>query len=157
MNSNYIITALEYEKYSKYFEFSEFDLESIGAYIFTSDECPCYPCRVSLEDARVGERVLAISYEHHSGPGPYKSAGPIFIRERATTVTLGKNVIPEMLRHRLLSVRGYDSKSLMIEADTVMGSELESVLSNQLNNNLVSYIHIHNSGPGCFNCSVSRA
>jgi len=40
------------------------ELDSFGAYIFESDECPCYPCRVSLIDAKVGERVLAINHEH---------------------------------------------------------------------------------------------
>ena len=89
--------------------------------------------------------------------GPYKSAGPIFVRKDAKTANLGVNEIPKMLRHRLLSVRGYNSESIMVEGDAVMGGELENVLEKQFLNGAVEYIHVHNAGPGCFNCEIKKA
>ncbi len=157
MGVDFKFNALKYEAFAKYFELSNSELNLAGAYMFTADESPCYPCRVSLDDAKVGETVLAISYEHHPVAGPYRSAGPIFIRKNAEATTLGKNIIPSMLTHRTLSVRGYNSSSLMIEADTVSGVNLEAILVSQLLNESVEYIHIHNAGPGCFNCAVTRA
>jgi len=61
-----------------------------------------------------------------------------------------------LLRNRLLSVRAYNERALMIEASTVSGDSVESVLSTQFQNEDVRFIHIHNAGPGCFNCSVVR-
>lgn len=157
MSNDFIVSALGKNEFSKYFDMPAQELADMGAYLFESDQCPCYPCRVSLIDARVGETVLALSYEHHGENSPYRSSGPIFVRQTANTAKLGKNEIPEMLRHRLLSVRGYDADKLMIEADTTMGSELEALLIQLFDNNRVQYIHVHNAGPGCFNCLVERA
>lgn len=156
MSLDLSIKALDYNLFSKYFDMSADELESLDAYLFVADKNPCYPCRVSLQDAEIGETVLAIPYEHHSVQGPYKSTGPIFIRKDAKAASLGVNEIPMMLRHRLLSIRGYSSESLMVEGDTVAGEELQSALEKQFQNGLVEYIHIHNAGPGCFNCEVSR-
>lgn len=132
-------------------------LNSFGAYIFESDECPCYPCRVSLIDAKVGERVLAINHEHLAVNTPYKSAGPIFVRKDANVANLSVNEVPQMLRHRMLSVRGYNNDNLMIKANTVIGEELENILTEQFTDKTVNLVQIHNAGPGCFNCSVVRA
>ena len=156
MTSDFIFSALKSEKFSEYFNMSTSELSSVGAYTFTADKSPCYPCRVSLQDAKVGETVLAITHEHHAVSGPYRSSGPIFVRKNADTVVCSKNTIPDMLLHRALSVRAYDSESLMIAADTISGKDLEVTLSNQLLNESVEYIHIHNSGAGCFNCMVTR-
>jgi len=157
MSSDFKFNALNSESFSKYFDMSSADLKLLGAYTFTAEKSACYPCRVSLVDAKVGETVLAIAYEHHSASGPYRSSGPVFVRKNAKTVALGKNTIPGMLAFRTLSVRGYNTESLMIEADTIAGEELEATLADQFTNDSVEYIHIHNAGPGCFNCSVTRA
>jgi len=91
---NFKIQSLEKDQFSKYFAMSEQQLSSIGAYLFTSDQSPCYPCRVSLVDAEIGELVLAINYEHFSHLSPYKASGPIFIRKEAEAVTLEVNEVP---------------------------------------------------------------
>jgi len=156
MGVNFNIRGLDHNLFSKYFSMSGAELEKIGAYLFMADKNPCYPCRVSLQDAEVGETVLAIMYEHHSVQSPYKSTGPIFIRKEVETATLGINVIPKMLMHRLLSIRGYSSEALMVEAEIVEGSGLETILEKQFRNDAVHYIHIHNAGPGCFNCKVNK-
>ena len=61
-----------------------------------------------------------------------------------------------MFRHRLLSIRAYDAAAMMIDADVSHGSELEGAIGDLLANGKVSYLHIHNAGPGCYNCSVVR-
>ena len=76
---------------------------------------------------------------------------------KAQMAKLDVNEVPEMLRHRLLSVRAYNSGKLMIGAEVVQGKELESAIDRQFQNRDVEYIHIHNANPGCFNCSVYRA
>ncbi len=157
MNADFQITPLSSKLFSFYFKMNTEELRDIGAYLFQSDEFPCYPCRVSLTDAKVGESVLALGYEHHAVQSPYRSSGPIFVRANAVEAKLAANEIPEMLTHRLLSVRGYSDKGLMVAAETKHGSDLESVLRQQFQMDSVDYIHIHNAGPGCFNCVARRA
>lgn len=157
MATNFQFKALDMHLFSSYFEMTPSELTGIGAYFFESDEYPCYPCRVSLEDAQIGETVLAITYEHNSVLSPYRSSGPIFIRANVHTAVLEQNEVPDLLRHRLLSIRGYDNKGIMKAADTAPGIEVESVLKRQFNDESVEYIQIHNAGPGCFNCTVHKA
>ena len=156
MGTDLSIEGLDYNLFSKYFSMSDTDLEAAGAYLFIAEKKSCYPCRVSLRDAEIGDTVLAIHYEHHPAHGPYKSGGPIFIRKDAITAKLGANEIPKMLRSRLLSIRGYSAEALMLEGDTVAGKEIETVLGKQFRNSAVEYIHIHNAGAGCFNCEVKK-
>lgn len=133
------------------------ELEAAKAKWVEVDACPGYPCRVSLEDAKIGERVLALNYTHHNTDTPYKSSGPIFVRENAVTADTKVNEIPPMLRHRLLSVRGYSEDGTMLEAEVVEGIDLESCIDEVFQNSCVKYIQIHNAKPGCFNCTVVRA
>ena len=120
------------------------------------DEKPSYPCRVSLEDADIGEEVILIPYEHHSVTSPYKARGPIFIRKNAKNSNLAINEIPSILTHRLLSLRVYDKNAMMIDAYTIEGKELVGTINDIFNNEKAVYIHIHNSSPGCYNCEVKR-
>lgn len=121
------------------------------------DHQPGYPCRVSLRDAAVGERVLALQYTHHDVDTPYRSSGPIFIRERARAFYPEVNEVPEMLRNRELSLRGYDQDGMMIVAATTTGTQLEEALKEMFCDTTVGYVHIHNAAPGCFNCTAQRA
>jgi hypothetical protein len=60
--------------------------------------CLGFPCRVTLEDAEIGESVLLLNFEHLPGTSPYHSVGPIFVREVATETYSRINQIPEVLR-----------------------------------------------------------
>jgi hypothetical protein len=123
----------------------------------TVDESPGYPCRVSLEDASVGEQVILTPFVHHNVDSPYRSSGPVFVREAAREAEPRENEIPELLRHRELSVRAYDQSGMMVDAAVVRGSKLEGYIHRSFESEEVGYLHIHNAGPGCFNCVVERA
>ena len=153
----YKFLALSEGQFESFFLMSDSELAEYGASWIEVDSSPGYPCRVTLEDAKVGERVLAISFTHHDVKSPYRSSGPIFVRENAKRAILEVNQVPLMLRHRLLSIRGYNSDAMMIEAEVVEGKELHSHLHKLFLNPLIDYIHVHNAKPGCFNCTVVRA
>jgi hypothetical protein len=133
------------------------ELASLGARRMTVDDRPGYPCRVSLIDAPVGERVILTSFQHHDANSPYQSAGPIFVREAAQTAKPEVNEIPVMFHHRLLSVRAYNGAAMMKGARVVEGGVLEETIRDFFSNAAISYLHIHNAAPGCFNCAVQRA
>ncbi len=78
------------------------------------------------------------------------------MRKNAKNPTLGVNEIPKMLLSRLLSLRVYDKKGMMIDATTIEGEKLKNEIEVVFNNNSANYIQIHNSSPGCYNCQVNR-
>ena len=157
MNQNFKIIGIHKEQFISLLDDESKNSMTKNTKWLTADSKPGFPCRVSLVDAEVGEKVLALSFVHHDVKSPYKASGPIFIRENAESAALKVNEVPKMLRHRLLSIRAYNSEEMMIEADVTQGTELETIIEKQFQNNDVKYIHIHNANPGCFNCAVHRA
>ena len=156
MNTNFIIKPIKKSTFAEYLNQSQEQLAKVNTKWLIADSRPGYPCRVSLKEAEVGERVLLVPYKYHNVKSPYQASGPIFIRENAETAELNINEIPEILAERLLSVRAYNIESLMIHAETVQGADLEDVIRNQFLNSSITYLQIHNANPGCFNCNVYR-
>ncbi len=156
MSIEFSIKALSKNQFDDLMGLTDRELASKHAKWITVNTNPGYPCRVSLIDANIGERMLALPFMHHDVESPYRASGPIFVRENANTAELDVNEIPKMLRHRLLSIRAYDSTKIMIGAEVLQGVELELAIDKYFQNSEIEYIHIHNANPGCFNCSVHR-
>nr|QIQ10596.1 hypothetical protein LJIDIMOD_00041 [uncultured bacterium] len=157
MNTNFKIQGLDHEIFSPLFALSDEELAKRNIVRKTVDKAYAFPCRVSLEDAEIGESVLLLSFEHLKTDSPYNSTGAIFIRENARTKEIAENEIPDILIRRLLSLRAYDKNEAMIQADVINGTELKNVLHQWLENTDIDYIHIHNAKPGCYSCLVKRS
>lgn len=157
MKTSFQFVALPHERFEHLFSLSDEELQVAGARRVIVDEKPGSPCRVSLEDVEVGETALLIHFVHHDVASPYRGSGAIYIRKGARTVTPALDEIPFMFTHRLLSVRGYDDSGMLIVTEVSKGNALREVIARLFDNGSVSYLHIHNVGPGCFNCSVGRA
>lgn len=121
------------------------------------DEKPGFPCRVSLADAEPGETVLLLNYEHLPVDSPYRSSHAIYVRERELPSFDEVNTIPPALRTRLLALRGFDAKGLMLAADVVEGRVAAPVIERFLANPEVEYLHAHFARAGCFAARVERA
>ncbi len=139
------------------FGLSDAELEGRGFRRVTADEKPGFPCRVTLEDAEPGERLLLVSFPHQPANSPYKAAGPVFVREQARDVFDKVGVVPPVLRSRLLSVRAYDAAGMMIDADVVEGREVEPRIARFFENGATERLHIHYARRGCYACAVERA
>jgi hypothetical protein len=157
MGTAFQFVALPAEQFAPLFDRTDVQLQAIGARRVVVDEKPGFPCRVSLVDAEVGETTLLLSFTHHDVASPYRAAGPIFVRKGASTARPAPGEIPVMFRHRLLSIRAYDAAALMVGTEVVKGAELEPVIERLFADDKVRYLHVHNAGPGCYNCSVVRA
>src|SRR5258707_9220228 len=77
------------------------------------DEPHSAPCRVTLEDAEPGERVLLLPFAHHMVHSPYRAAGPIFVRETALAAFDRIDELPPEFQRRLLAVRAYDADGMI--------------------------------------------
>ncbi len=157
MPTDFQFVALPVEQFAHLFSMSDAELASLGAKQMTVDSQPGFPCRVSLMDAAVDERVILTHFQHHAANSPYQSTGPIFVRATAQTATPAVNEIPIMFNHRLLSVRAYDASAMMKAARVVEGKTLEDTIRDFFAAESISYLQIHNAAPGCFNCTVRRA
>ncbi len=156
MKQEFQITGLAMAEFKALMSMTDEQLSEHHAHWLIADESPGYPCRVSLKDAHVGERVLAYSYAHHPADSAYRSSGPVFIREQATAASLAVGEVPPVLPGRQLSLRGYDELNLMITAELVAGAQVATAIRSMFAQSVVSYIHIHNAGPGCFSCAAKR-
>ncbi|MFA0789308.1 DUF1203 domain-containing protein [Microbulbifer echini] len=153
---DFLIRALSAKKFHRLMSLSDSQLKRQNICWKYVDSSPGYPCRVSLQDALLGERVLCMPFAHLKAKNFYCASGPIFVRENAKEQSLNMNEIPTMLRHRQLSLRAYSSEDLMVMATICEGVELEGEINKLLCSAAVNYIHIHNAIPGCFNCAVYR-
>jgi hypothetical protein len=153
------VSGISADVIDQYRDLSDQELQKHRVVRKIADEKPGFPCRVTLADAEIGESVLLLNFEHLPGLSPYRSVGPIFVRESATETYSKTNEIPEVLRvpSRLLSVRAYDREDMLAEADVVNAMDIEQLIQRYFGDARVTYIHVHNARPGCYACRIDRA
>lgn len=154
---NFQISGLPLSSFAPLFGLSDQELARHDAVRVTADKSPGFPCRISLRDAAVGERLLLLNFEHLAVASPYRSRHAIFVRESATEAHLSIDEVPEQLRGRLLSVRAFDANGMMKGAEVAPGTALERVIEQLFSDPAVDYLHIHNAKPGCYAARVDRA
>ena len=157
MSTPFRITPLSVEPFAHLFELTDAELRSRGMRRTIADAKPGFPCRISLEDAGIGESVLLLPHTHHPVAGPYRASGPIFVREGARPAAPAVNEVPDSVRTRFLSVRAYDSEGMMVASDATEGEKLEAVVTSLFADPRAAYLHVHNARAGCYSCRIDRA
>lgn len=152
----YRITGLEPEQFRELFGMSDEELAKRNIVRSVVQEKPGAPCRISLEDAEVGEHVLLLNYQHQPAETPYRSSHAIYVRESPVQKFDAVDVIPESLRIRMLSVRAFDVAGSMVDADLVSGTELEPLIERFFQDPRTKYLHVHNAKRGCYAARVDR-
>jgi len=115
-----------------------------------------YPCRISLTDAEPGDTLILVNHLHQPADSPYRSRHAIYVREGETTYD-AIDAVPDQLRRRTLSVRGFDDAGMITDADLVEGTQLEGLIDRFLGNARTRYLHVHFAKPGCYAARVDRA
>jgi len=151
------IHALPADSFAPLFALPDDALRARDIRSVVADDRPAYPCRVSLQDATEGERLLLLPYDHHRVDTPYRASGPVYVRAAATQALPVVDEVPALLRTRLLSLRAYDSRGMMVWADVAPGTEVEAAIAALFAIERSAYIHIHYAKPGCYACCVERA
>ena len=150
------LQGIEHSRFDALFGLADEELAKAGIVRRVVDASPGFPCRVSLEDAAVGEEVLLLSWLHQPADSPYRASGPIFVRRGARQALLPPGVVPEYVTRRLMSLRAYDAADLMIAAEVCEGGEVAARLGAQFADPAVAYVHLHNAKRGCFSCLAKR-
>lgn len=153
------VSGISAEVLNEFRQLSDDELRQRNVFRYIADQKPGYPCRVSLVDAEIGESLLLLNFGHLMSSTPYRSVGPIFVRESARETYVRVDEIPEVLRAsgRLLSVRAYDSNDMLTGAVVIGTAEIDRSIQEFFADRQVAYLHVHYAGPGCFACRVDRA
>ncbi len=153
------ISGISAEVLNELRHLSDDELRQRNVFRYIADHKPGYPCRVSLVDAEIGESLLLLNFGHLMSSTPYRSVGPIFVRESARETYVRLDEIPEVLRApgRVLSVRAYDLNDMLAGAAVIGTAEIDQSIQEFFANRQVAYLHVHYAGPGCFACRIDRA
>lgn len=155
--TDYRVTGLSPKPFTRLFGLNDEQLAAAGAKRYVVDAKPGFPDRVEMRDLNHGETAILVNYEHLPSDSPYRSRHAIFVREGATQAYESINEIPDVMKSRLLSLRGFDEADMMIEADVIEGTDAEAAIQRFFENPDVAYIHVHNAKRGCYSGRIDRA
>src|SRR5437588_11168153 len=111
----YRITGLDPAPYKPLFGLPDEQLEKRGIIRMTVTEKPSFPCRVSLTDRDIGEKVLLLNHVSHDVANPYRASHAIFVTEGEEAPAAFIDQVPPVFA-RVLSLRGFDAEGMMAEA-----------------------------------------
>jgi hypothetical protein len=152
----YRITGLDPAPFQHLFGLADDRLSALGAVRVPVTERPGFPCRVTLDDALPGERMLL--FNHLSvASGPYRAGHAIFVTEGAGQAARYDDRVPPALDRRILSLRAFGEAEMMIDATLVQPGEADPGIRRLFDDAAVRYIHAHNAVRGCFAAAVERA
>lgn len=156
---SFVIRGLSPDPFRPLFALDDAALAARNIRRVVADSDRGFPCRVTLHDARQGEILLLLPYLHHDVSGPYRSSGPIFVREAAMKGAAAgfRDELPPSFPRRLLSLRAYDAEGVMLDAEVVEGVDAALHLQRLLDTASVAYLHVHNARRGCYACRVDPA
>ena len=157
MTHTFQLIGIDHEQFEPLFSLTDEQLKEYAAERRFATENPGFPCRISLEDARVGEELLLLPYVHQPAASPYRASGPVFIRRGAKQRRLPAGEVPSYVTSRLMSVRAYDAANMIVAASVCEGAIVAREIEEYFRRAEVAYIHLHNAKRGCFSCQVVRA
>ena len=152
----YRTRGLDPAPYKPLFELSDQDLARRGLVRMTVTT-PTFPCRVSLTDRALGERVLLLNHVSHDVANPYRATHAIFVSEEAQEAAEFVDEMPPVFEKRVLSLRGFDADGMMADAVLAQAGEADAAIRKLFDNPQIDTIHAHNAARGCFSAKIDRA
>ena len=122
----------------------------------TVTQKPSFPCRVTLEDREIGEKVLLLNHVSHNVANPYRASHAIFVTEGEEESAEYVDAVPPVFGPRVLSLRGFDSAGMMVDAILTQPGEADAGIRRLFGNPEVATIHAHNATRGCFAAKIER-
>jgi hypothetical protein len=150
----YRIKGLDPEPFRPLFALTDDDLEQRGMKRMTVSS-PTFPCRVSLVDRPIGERVILLNHVSHDVANPYRASHAIFVADAEQAEYVDE--VPPVFVRRTLSLRGFDKDGMMADALVTQPGEADTGIRKLFENPAIETIHVHNAARGCFSAKVERA
>jgi hypothetical protein len=151
----YRIRGIDPAPYRHLYSLSDEELAAQGIVRMTVTAKPSFPCRVSLTDRDIGERVLLLNHGSHES-GPYRASHAIFVTEGADEPAEYVDEVPPVFGPRILSLRGFEKDGMMTEAILTQPGEADAGIRKLFENPAIETIHAHNATRGCFAAKIER-
>lgn len=126
-----------------------------GARRVTATSKPGFPCRVTLEDAEIGETVLLFNHVSNDVAGPFRSSFAIYVRDGAQAARY-RDSLPPVFSTRTISLRGFDAEGDLKAAELVAGEGIDPAIRAMLDRPEIAFINAHNAAAGCFAAKIVR-
>ena len=149
----YRIRGLDPAPYKPLFQLSDDALAKRGIVRMTVTD-PTFPCRVSLVDRPIGEQVLLLNHVSHDVANPYRASHAIFVADAARAEFVDE--VPPVFERRVLSLRGFDSDGMMVEAMLTQPGEADAAIRTLFDKAEVETVHAHNAVRGCLSARIER-
>ena len=150
------ITGIDPKPFLSLYGLDEAQLDKRGVIRVVASNDTGYPERIELRNARRGEALLLLNHTHQPAQSPYRSSHAIFIREGATEACEVSDEVPEVLRTRTLSLRGFDEREHIASAVLVEGTVLDEAIERMFAMSSVRYAHVHYAAYGCYAARIDR-
>jgi hypothetical protein len=154
---SYVISGLPIDTFRPLFGLSDEDLAARGILRQTAGPEGRYPCRVTLEDARPGQSLLLLNYQHQDAATPYRSNYAIYVNESAAETRQLVDETPPVLHGRPIALRAFDQADMLVSAELALADDVEAAIERQFAKPEVAYLHAHNAAHGCFAARIDRA
>jgi hypothetical protein len=154
--STYRVKGLDPMPFEPLFRLSDEDLAERGVVRMTVSS-PTFPCRVSLTDREIGEKVLLLNHVSHDVANPYRASHAIFVTEGEEQAADYVDQVPPVFEKRVLSLRGFDADGMMADAILTQPGEADAGIRKLFANPEIQTIHAHNATRGCFSAKIERA
>ena len=151
----YRIKGIDPTPYRHLFGLSDEELESRGVVRVTVSDST-FPCRVSLTDRAIGEKVLLLNHVSHDVANPYRATHAIFVTETEQEPAEYIDEVPPVFEPRILSLRAFDKDGMMADAMLTQPGEADAGIRKLFENPAIEMIHAHNAGRGCFSAKIER-
>jgi hypothetical protein len=153
---SYVVRGLDPTPFRPLFGLSDEELAERGVVRMTVSD-PTFPCRVSLTDRALGEKVLLVNHVSHDVANPYRASHAIFVTETDEEPAEYVDEVPPVFKSRVLSLRGFDLDGMMADALLTQPGEADAGIRKLFANPAIRTIHAHNATRGCFSAKIERA
>ncbi len=151
----YTIKGLPRDRFAELFALNDAALAERGARRVVADD-DSFPCRVSLRNARVGERLILLNHVSNDVRGPYRATHAILVRENAEEIEPLVDRIPPVFARRALSLRGFDPSGDLVASRVSAPEGHDRAIRELLSDPRIDHIDAHNAGHGCFSARIER-
>ena len=151
----YIVKGIDPKPYRDLFGLTDEALATRGVVRMTVTDA-AFPCRVSLTDRAIGEKVLLLNHVSHDVANPYRASHAIFVTEANEEPAEYVDEVPPVFGPRVLSLRGFDKDGMMAEAILTQPGEADAGIRRLFENPEIETIHAHNATRGCFAAKIER-
>ncbi|MEH6702201.1 DUF1203 domain-containing protein [Parasphingorhabdus sp.] len=152
----YQITGLSPELAKSFEGATTEQLSALGAVQMTATSKPGFPCRISLEDAEVGEELILFHHTSHDVDSPYRSSYAIFAKTGLVEAAQFTDAVPPVFEGRTLGMRAFGIDAMLKTARLALPGDADSSIRQLFELDEVAYIDVHNAAHGCFVARVER-